>query len=203
MDTHVAIKVLASPTLTKQERGSLLIFLTQGIWTKARAKDAGYDIDTQCECGAAADGLRHRLFQCPISQEERDRALSPDEQDLIQHGRDPLLKFGFQIRPDFNVCAPCGTGLADCQFWCDDPNVTLEEAFAGPVYVDGSCDNSIHLAYHAAGWAVVSMKDGKPYAILSGQVGDLYTQCSGVAEMLAVIAACTISPLVTEVHTDN
>ena len=97
---------------------------------------------------------------------------------------------------------PCGTGLADCQFWCDDPNVTLEEAFAGPVYVDGSCDTSVHLAYHAAGWAVVSMRDGKPFDILSGQVGDLYTQCSGVAEMLAVIAACTISPLVTEVHTD-
>eukprot|EP00959_Pyramimonas_sp_CCMP1952_P009764 203693-Pyramimonas_sp.AAC.1 len=42
VDAQFATRVLASHNLTNQERGSRLTFRTQGIWTKSRAKDAGY-----------------------------------------------------------------------------------------------------------------------------------------------------------------
>eukprot|EP00959_Pyramimonas_sp_CCMP1952_P080953 1691053-Pyramimonas_sp.AAC.1 len=42
LDPAAALAALKDLSLSKQERGCLLTFLTQGCWTKARAKDAGY-----------------------------------------------------------------------------------------------------------------------------------------------------------------
>eukprot|EP00959_Pyramimonas_sp_CCMP1952_P044046 920551-Pyramimonas_sp.AAC.1 len=64
------------------------------------------------------------------------------------------------------------------------------------------CDPSLRPAHQTAGWSVVSMKRGESFAIVSGQVGSDFPQGSGGAEMLATVTACSISPLIEQVHTD-
>eukprot|EP00959_Pyramimonas_sp_CCMP1952_P126791 2651797-Pyramimonas_sp.AAC.1 len=68
---------------------------------------------------------------------------------IANHDRDPPLRFGHQQAPDFNIGAPEGTGLSSCDFWCNDPACSLEEAFEVQVYVGGSSDPLQHPSHRA------------------------------------------------------
>ena len=65
LDCSAAQRVLGDPGLTKPQRGCLLAYLTQCLWTRSRLAAAGYEIDQECECGHPSDDMRHR-FNCQL-----------------------------------------------------------------------------------------------------------------------------------------
>eukprot|EP00959_Pyramimonas_sp_CCMP1952_P458645 9476959-Pyramimonas_sp.AAC.1 len=60
----------------------------QGLWPLARARAAGYDIPDLCPlCHAPGDTVFHRLWSCPVVEEERGAIA--DEHVLAAVRNDP------------------------------------------------------------------------------------------------------------------
>ena len=162
-----------------------------------RALSAGYEVPQGCPCGHHRDDLRHRLLECPKTENARADFTSGELLRL----KDPVpnaspLHLGFQFFPEFEGDPPSGTGLETARFWCRDPTLSPEEAFRGKVFTDGSCTCNGHYRLNAAGFAVVCMVDGEVFATFSGRVGTLGAQTSGAAEHITVVA----SPLPAHCH---
>eukprot|EP00959_Pyramimonas_sp_CCMP1952_P195157 4080861-Pyramimonas_sp.AAC.1 len=65
--------MLQSSKWTPREKGSMKALACSAVWTKSRARSAGYDQgDVLCElCGGADDTLLHRLWRCPACEDIR------------------------------------------------------------------------------------------------------------------------------------
>ena len=101
----------------------------------------------------------------------------------------PLLT-GFLAAPPLVGGLPAGYGHdTDYVFWCSDPSLTLEQAFQGTVFTDGSCQNLGPRQWHLATWSVIAQDPaGSLTAFLSGAVGKALPQTSAAAEYVAGLA---------------
>ena len=53
-----------------REAGALEANALASIWTKARAKTAGYDCDDECDrCQLGRDTMGHRLYECTANRQ--------------------------------------------------------------------------------------------------------------------------------------
>ncbi len=78
------------------------------------------------------------------------------------------------IDPAWSSGKPEGLGHECYQYWCEDRNLSLSEAFGREVFVDGSSFREGHKSMHTATWAVVAVNGaGDRIASLSGSVGRL------------------------------
>eukprot|EP00959_Pyramimonas_sp_CCMP1952_P121007 2530138-Pyramimonas_sp.AAC.1 len=111
LDVSVLRAVLSSVEPTKRQRGTLLAFVTQSIWTMERAFSAGSDAPQGCPCGHK-DDLRHRLLECPKTAPATEESTNGELRRL----KDPVpatspLHLGFQFTPNFVGNPPAGAGL--------------------------------------------------------------------------------------------
>ena len=79
MDLHHAGQLLREHLLTPREKGCMVNFIVQGIWTKTRAKQAHYQVDDElCHlCREAPDTVEHRMFKCKAVAQVRAVTLDP------------------------------------------------------------------------------------------------------------------------------
>eukprot|EP00959_Pyramimonas_sp_CCMP1952_P351464 7363812-Pyramimonas_sp.AAC.1 len=131
LDVAAARSALASDLLGHQ-KGTLLAFLTQNIWTMERAKAAGYDVPVECQCGHPSDSLGHRLLHCP--KRVTHRATHFSDAELLRLREHPPqatpLQLGFQLVPEFRREPPPGTGFDFGKRWCAQTGLTPQEAFS-------------------------------------------------------------------------
>ena len=181
-------------------------FLVKPIRTQDRLVKAGYSVSPACAlCGQTPDTLNHRLFQCPHSQELRQRRLSAATVQILNDPQQcfPLL-LGYRCCPRFTVPRPEGDGHLTFDFWSADSTQTIAEAFTGEVFSDGSASYIGPPQYHTAAWAIVKLHPAtaEPIAVLSGPVGQSLPPTSQAAEYVAGLAVAVHCPFATLVHTD-
>eukprot|EP00959_Pyramimonas_sp_CCMP1952_P325899 6821626-Pyramimonas_sp.AAC.1 len=90
-------------SLNKKARSTLVCFLTQCIWTRTRLRQAGYEVEEACQCGAQQDTLKRRLLECSLSAQLREEMeFTADELGQISNLSDQVLAFGFRFSPAFD-----------------------------------------------------------------------------------------------------
>ena len=194
---HAAKLLRPKRGLTAVQKGCLESFLCRSLWTKQRAIQCGYIVDDgDCAlCGAAADTVRHRLLECPALGIERAKLLSARDAQLLDALPDshPVWS-GFVAHPALGQPRPlCGLPGAGVKFWCKDPTCSILDAFKGELFTDGSLVRALDVPELArSGWAVVCMRDGLLFAVLSGPVWDSFHQSSPVAEAVGFSACCQV-----------
>ncbi len=136
-----------------------------GIYTRSRAKEAGYLVDDICEkCGAEGDSEHHRIYKCPGTKAavlehipawlyaEGGRA-SPSSRfwrtGVFPHPEDdwprPAAEFDAEIVGDLE-------GSSGLQGW-DDP----DHGFGGDLFTDGSCQHGPVRGLSRAGCSTVQV----------------------------------------------
>eukprot|EP00959_Pyramimonas_sp_CCMP1952_P264088 5522351-Pyramimonas_sp.AAC.1 len=75
-DFSVARRLIQECSLQKHEQGLLLSFVCQSLWTARQLRQAGYDVDATCMCGAPSDSISHRLHFCPCARGLRGEMLT-------------------------------------------------------------------------------------------------------------------------------
>ena len=154
----------SSKHLTALEQGCLRSWATAAVWTRSRAIKYGYVIDDpNCPlCRRCEDTVDHRLWECEATADLRGVF---NEFKFHQILEDPLLKAGILAHPAEGQRRPLREG--GIIFWSRD-NVSLEEAFRGQLFTDGSCFKVHGCAeLDRAGWAVVRFEDGQLVAALA------------------------------------
>ena len=162
LDLYHARKLLLGKTpFTALERGTLINFLVQGVWTRQRLDALGYQVDdmTCALCGEGVDTMTHRLLECSASRADRDEALTRDEVGrLLTEPVCRWAKMGLATDPSRTVPRPASEGDT---FWHRDGS-TLQTFFAGggDFYLDGSCAKEWHSTGRRGPWAVVRVDNG-------------------------------------------
>eukprot|EP00959_Pyramimonas_sp_CCMP1952_P299261 6259471-Pyramimonas_sp.AAC.1 len=59
LDVSIARAMVDGKSLTKKARSTLVCFLAQCIWTRTRLRQAGYEVEGACQCGAQQLSLIH------------------------------------------------------------------------------------------------------------------------------------------------
>ena len=194
--------------LSDLEKGCLLSWATEAIWTKIRIQAAGYAIpDALCDvCKAAPDTSFHRLFCCEgvpqLSSIRREIFSGWELQLLKDKGPSWLVARGLCRHPGDFIPLPLADG--GVHFWCRDPTVDRHAVFSGKVYSDGSC-----LKHHLpegtrAAWAIVTIdNEGELFAVLSGPVWCSLVQSSPAGEHAAAAALSQVVAGETTLLSDN
>ena len=68
IDLSHAVAAVKNKHLDRKDRSLLISFLTQSIWILIRLKEAGYETETTCICGAPEDHISHSLLECPATE---------------------------------------------------------------------------------------------------------------------------------------
>ncbi len=171
----------------------LKAFITQGVWSPARLRKAGYDVDCRCiHCGAPEDTLHHRLFECPETCSLREEFFQHGElQDVLQRAEARHLLLGFQLLPPRLAPLPDGLGYQQCETWTLS-GAPIEDVLQGEVFTDGSCFKEGPITWHRTGWSVIKIsQDGVLLAWMRGTVGNALPQTSPASEHVATLAAVT------------
>ena len=159
------------------QKGCLESYLCNAMCTKTRAAQCGYlQDDTLCSlCNQGQDTAQHRLFECQAVADQRRLLIEPEDLAKLRKllEGNPILA-GLAKHPTLGQPAPCrGSPGAGIHFWCSDPAVSVEAAFSGDLFIDGSMLKVLGVPeLGRAGWAVICMKQGVLYATLSGSVWD-------------------------------
>ena len=205
LDLYRARKLLLGKTpFIALERGTLINFLIQGVWTRQRLDALGYQVDdmTCALCGEGVDNLTHRLLECSASKADRDEALTSDEVGrLLTEPACRWARVGLATDPSRTVPRPASEGDT---FWHRDGS-TLQAFFAGggDFYLDGSCAKEWHPSLNRASWAIVRVdNDGVLEGSLSGPVWGNLPQTSPCAEFVAYAAAAQHAQPHTCLHVD-
>ena len=171
----------------------LKAFITQAVWSTARLRRAGYDVDASCpHCGSESDTLHHRLFHCPATSELRDEYFGEHElQDILCSPEARHLLMGFQLLPPRLARLPDGLGFEQFESWTLT-GAPIHEVLRGEVFTDGSCFKEGPVTWHRTGWSVVKVAlDGVLLAWMRGVVGRALPQTSPASEHVAGVAAAT------------
>jgi len=159
--------------LLRQDQSMLLSFLCQSLWSRHQLRRAGYQVQTTCICGGPSDCISRRLPHCPCASHLREQMLTEADRVILsdRHRNFPLA-CGFAELPSPVASPPQGSGTTPFQFWCDDPESSIEQAFSGDVVTDGSCFKDGPCAFHSAGRALVKLTPvGELFAATWGAVG--------------------------------
>ena len=148
IDLSHAVAAVKNKHLDRKDRSLLISFLTQSIWALCRLKEAGYETETTCICGAPTDHITHRLLECPATKNLREEYLVEGDVEAMSQPEAFATFAGFPGPPPFRVVRPKGLGLDATTFWSRDGK-TPQEVFVGEVYVDGSVAKDGHPWFHA------------------------------------------------------
>jgi hypothetical protein len=201
---HARKLLLGGFPFSPLERGSLVNFLVQGIWTKHRLEASGYLVgDTDCVlCRGAVDTVAHRVFECPASEAARSDLLSADElHKLINEPSCKWARMGLATDPALACPRPATEGD---EFWHREGD-TIQSIFAGggDLYLDGSCTQEWHPSLNRAAWAIVRLDhSGVLLGRVSGPVWSTLPQTSPCAEFVAYAAAAQHARPQTNLHVD-
>lgn len=133
-----------------------------GIWSRPRLRDAGYDIDATCLlCGTSGDTLEHRLYRCcaPSVLTARAGLVSrafADVPDVVPHDERQRWLRGAVVHPAF-FSQPIARHAA-CVIRVADREVPEEELhLAGTFFLGGSCDRHPVAELRRAGWGIAGV----------------------------------------------
>ena len=221
VDMYHATSMLRSKKagLPEDEATIVETFLLDGIWTKTRLHEAGYDVDdTLCPlCGVEDDTLDHRLFRCCHGDFEarrkehlhhktrlwldssRNTRMDPDNRHREESAR-LLARRGLTRHPALHQPPPAAEGA---DFFGD-----TDEAFScGIAFSDGSCTRPFHPALARASWAAGAIdNDGNLIGVAHGPVWRNLPQTSPTAEVVGMAAVAQLIPQGTAaltMHIDN
>ena len=81
---------------------------TGSYWTTKRQRHAGYDVDPVCPLCGQPDGLVHRMWWCPVLEEDRQKLMKPEELEYMRAMAedDPIATMGIFLHPADVVPAP-------------------------------------------------------------------------------------------------
>ena len=149
-----------------------------------------------CSCGAAVGTLRHKLSECSLTEELRQR-VCPEWllKSARRGGFDPLFTRGVPARPK-----PPGV---PCKLeWSESVDGEPIHLATGDIYTDGSSKGQ-HWRARRGGWAVVALDGaGRWQWTKWGALGGLNIS-SFRAELQALLEALKIAVPPVRIHTDN
>ena len=166
-----------------------------GIWTRCRAADAGYLVDTTCElCGLDVDTVMHRLLECqaPEVVAARKEACPQWFLDRAGDGSSDPIKFtrGIIKHPADGLPLPTGDD-GGCVFLGSDGSLIYQGDLnlGGFLFVDGSCTSHAIPELRRASWAIVELdRHGNTVAAVRGPVWAPLPQTPQSAEYCAMAA---------------
>ncbi len=166
----LAMRAIASRgggRLTALQTAAFRAAACDGVYTRRRAVENGYDVEDVCaKCGAVGDTVHHRVYACPCTRaavlqvvpqwfyREGGRA-SPSSRfwstGIFPHPADdwPRPAAGFE-----GVVIGSAAGEEGLPEWHD-----AERGFGGHLYSDGSCDHGVIRGLARAGCAVGQVDD--------------------------------------------
>ena len=168
------------------------------IWTRVRAREAGYSIPSiLCElCGLAEDTLDHRICGCTAEKvvEARAAACPPWFLRLMGDGSEDPIKLtkGIILHPAHLVPAPSSD--KGCRFMDADGNdLASLVGFGGEVFIDGSCTQHKVHELRRASWSVRAVDDqGLSKDMVIGPVWAPLPQTPQAAEFCALAAVAQV-----------
>ena len=171
--------------------------MAEGGWpTQFRLRCQRQAEHALCSCKQAVGTLRHKLSQCPLSEELRQQHLPVWLlQSCKREPWNPLFSRGVPARPR---AAPIPSDLQ----WQDKHPSVQQCVATGDVYTDGSSIGSFWRA-RRGGWASVAIDDrGRRLWTKFGTVGGPNIS-SHRAELRAVMETLKIAQPPQHIHTDN
>ena len=199
---EVPCAVLRSKKLSPLQRGIGRAFVANAIWSRQRLADSGRDVALTCSlCGAFADTVWHRLWQCPAPEAVaiRIQTAKPDTiQNALAAGPGSALysRGRFAYPSDFPAASADPT--AKLEIWNGDANgfvsATPAEAsnvaITGFSFQDGSAQPSLAKRFCRAGWSIVAYnaRTLEPTVRIQGVVPHPWPQTSGMAEAISLTA---------------
>ncbi len=187
---------LRSRQLAPAARACLRRTFTGGYWTGARRAAAGLAPHAGCECGAPNDDVFHRIYECPRSQDARDKML---DHALLQKARNAPRGSLFWTRAlarDPRTELPPATDAHDEQWFFADDVEDRAKVLTGDIYIDGSALFPTCAAARRAGWAAVNLKaDGTVRVAVFGPVpvGVSPSQTAAAGELHALRRAAELA----------
>ena len=197
------VRRVARSSKTPKEGARLLTTnACNGIWTKTRAKAAGYELeDSLCElCGLHEDTIHGRVWKCqhPPVKLARELAASPAIiRAALKAGPNcALYNRGIFAHPAEDYPEPAALSNTHCtQEGRVCPSANCE--FRGKIFVDGSCDQHMINDLKRAGWGAVAIDErGEVVATARGVIPSDTTQSSQSGEYgaLACVALLATGP---------
>ena len=181
----------ASKARSAMDKGLARSFFCGSIWTKTRAREAGYAIDdVRCElCGDEDDTIYHRLYGCRSLLAVQARAVLPataagfaNRAALDTLEARLLCTRGIAANPADLAPGPAEDMICRAHRRGEtvDPfSLQLE----GDLFWDGSCTRHPIKDLCRASWGVVSLdKEGKVFECLAGPVWSVFQQTPQAAE---------------------
>jgi len=171
------------------------------IWTTARARACGYDIEVVCPlCGEPEDGVAHRLFRCqhPDVVAARQECLTPKQLRSLPRNRaeqDSLL-WTRGIAP--NPCSwwpkPAEADVAIHFEYEGEKRESLDGFdLAGDFFWDGSASREEIRDLNRAGWGVAFCRpNGTVFARAWGPVWCTLPQTPQASEYVGFAASCQL-----------
>ena len=163
------------------------------IWTKQRAKEAGYQQDSLlCDfCGMDEDTIEHRVCHCPAAQDVR--AEFADEVDIMMANalRDPLFAFrGIFSHPGDKAKRPPPEGGGQVEWGRVVDHESAQVNLGGAwCFFDGSCSRHPVAELRRASWAAAFYDhEGYMQATFSGPVWSRLPQTPQAGEYLSAAA---------------
>ena len=170
-----------------------------GVWTRTRAKAAGYIVEsTLCElCGLHEDTIHGRAWLCqhPPVKKAREEVASPS---IIKAARKAgpncaLYNRGIFAHPadDFPEAASEPLASFTCNGEPADPD---NWDFGGTICIDGSCDQHMIKDLKRAGWGAVAIdENGVVIATAKGVIPSDTTQSSQSGEYGALTSVAIVA----------
>jgi len=187
-DLRVPIALLKSKAadgVPAGDRALLKCIIGNAIWTAQRCNIAGYDVSPVCSmCGAAADTLFHRAWECTHRQVVAARRDICDQQFIdkaLQAGSGSLLYT--RCIPTVDVAEVVAPAAQQLRYVRDGNRIEdpAQWSFQGQVFYDGSCVRSASRSI--ASFAIVQVDgDCTVRAALQGTVLSHLPQTSQAAE---------------------
>ena len=170
-----------------------------GVWTRTRAKAAGYIVEsTLCElCGLHEDTIHGRVWLCqhPPVREAREAVASPSITKAAKKAGPncALYNRGIFAHPadDFPEAASEPLASFTCNGVPADPD---NWDFGGTICIDGSCDQHMIKDLKRAGWGAVAIdENGVVIATAKGVIPSDTTQSSQSGEYGALTSVAIVA----------
>ena len=206
-------KFLKNKKYTPQEKGIVRAAVAGALWPQVRLRRTGVLVDKNCKlCGAAEDTLHHRLWCCPVVEEERVRLVPAAclERGKLAPPTAALYSRGLMQRPADWWPAPAETGQVRTVTVQPDGSMKFlkidtltAHVGTGRFFADGFCAPSLFKGLARAAWAVAwEDEEGTLRSIVSGPVWRQWPQTAPASEWAASTMAMVMASGPSEIHQD-
>jgi len=197
----------AKNAMPLMDKGVLRTVQANGIWTRQRQYEAGYEPDPLCQmCDAQEhDTAHHRAWCCQWLQavEAREKIASPQLIHEAQGQPDSVyFTRGIRAHPtDLRQVVD----KQRVRFWRNGEEILDPTAWSmsGSIFYDGSCLRAREPALSTASFAIVEIDDdGVPTAVCEGTVRPELPQTSQAGEQSGRLAAVQLIGNASTLHGD-